>query len=366
MATYQEAGVDISTGDIASRIAYQEALKTFASRAGMIGAPLALEGGFSGALDFGQFLMVMNCDGVGTKIDVALETQNFTDLGDDLLAMTADDAICVGAEVIAITNTVDTNRVNPTEIKAMMESLSTACIREKVVIPGGEIAELGHTLSKTIWNSTAIGVVEKEKYITGADIAPGDSVIALQENGFRANGFSLVRHILRENGVSFSDPYEQNLQKTWGEMLLTPAKIYHSALLSILGRYGVPSVFPIKGIAHITGGGLAGNFFRILKKKNLGAYLPDIFDMPEMMKAIQKMGNVSDREAYRTWNGGNGMLLVVNSEDAEKVVSLLKKSGVTAKVCGEITATPEIVHKNWGAEQREEMLKFTKEEGSKG
>ncbi len=358
MTTYQEAGVDICAGDEASRIAYQCALKTFASRSGMMGEPLALEGGFAGALDFGEFLMVMNCDGVGTKIDIALETKNFEGLGDDLLAMTVDDAICVGAEVIAITNTVDTNRVRAEEIRALMESLSSACIREKVVIPGGEIAELGNTLSKTIWNSTAIGIVEKEKYITGENILPGDTVISLKEEGFRANGFSLVRHIIKENGILFSDSCPFAPEKTWGSVLLTPAKIYHSPILSILGRYKMPAKVNIKGIAHITGGGIAGNFSRILKKKHLGAYLPNIFDMPQIMKELQKLGNVSDEELYKVWNGGNGMLLVVSPQDAEKVVVLLKDQGVEAQIAGEITAEPVITHKNWGYYGEKEFLRF--------
>jgi phosphoribosylformylglycinamidine cyclo-ligase len=357
MATYNESGVNIFAGDEASRIAYSAAIETFASRSGMIGEATKMPGGFSGALDFGAFYLVMNCDGVGTKIDLALETGDFSGMGHDLLAMVADDSVCTGAETVSITNTIDTNRVLPEEVAKMMESLKNACIQEKVNIIGGEIAELGNTLSKTIWNATAIGIVAKDRFITGEDIFPGDCVIALEERGFRSNGFSLVRYILKENNVALGDFFSEGI--SYGKALLTPSTLYSAAMLSIIGRYDQTAKVHIKGIAHITGGGLAGNFSRILKKKKLGADLPNIFPMPLIMKRLQELGQVEDREAYRTWNGGNGMLVVVAKEDSEKTLSLLKEQGITAKIAGEITDTSKILHRNYGVfAKREEMMEW--------
>ncbi len=368
MATYADSGVDISVGEKASKIAYHYAKSTFSSRDGLKGTPLIQDGGFAGAIDMGEYLMINNCDGVGTKIDIALEMQNFTGLGRDLLAMTVDDAICVGAEVVSITNTIDTNKVNPKEIEQMMKSLAEVCIQEKVLIPGGEIAELGNTLSKSIWNSSATGIVEKEKFITGENIKPGQVVIALQEFGFRSNGFSLIRHILKENNISFFDTCDEfqgdDKGKQWGEILLKPCIVYHGALLEILGRYGKKRTIDVSGIVHVTGGGLAGNFFRILKEKKLGAYLPNIFPMPPVMNILQRLGNVDDREAYKTWNCGNGMLMICDESDAEHVIALLKEQNINAQIAGTITDTPHIIHKNWGAfaTSETEMLEFIEEE----
>ncbi len=353
MATYADSGVDISAGDKASRIAYNYAKSTFSSREGLKGTPLIQDGGFAGAIDMGDYLMITNCDGVGTKIDIALEMQNFAGLGYDLLAMTADDAICVGAEVVSITNTIDTNKVDPNEIEPMMKSLAEVCITEKVLIPGGEIAELGNTLTKSIWNSSATGIVEKEKFITGEKIEAGQAVISLQEFGFRSNGFSLVRHILKENNIKFSDTCaeftDEDAGKTWGDVLLKPCILYHGALLEILGRFGKERKIDVTGIVHVTGGGLAGNFFRILKDKKLGAHLPNICPMTPAMNILQKLGNVEDREAYKTWNCGNGMLMICEKSDAETLISLLKEQNINAQIAGEITDTPIITHKNCGA-----------------
>ncbi|RLC53878.1 MAG: phosphoribosylformylglycinamidine cyclo-ligase, partial [Candidatus Cloacimonadota bacterium] len=270
MADYKKAGVDIKMGDRASKIAYSFAKTTFSSRKNMIGEPVTDEGSFVGMLDMGDFYIVQGDDGVGTKMEVAERIGKFDTLGYDLLAMVADDAICLGAETISITNTLDTNKVDPDVIHDLMKGLAKACVEQKVVIPGGEIAEVGKSVNGNVWNATAVGVLEKEKTITGNEIKPGDKIIALQEKGFRSNGFSLVRYILeKEFDVNvYNKP--SSFGKCWGEMILKPSIIYSSALLELLGRYGEERKFNIKGIAHITGGGIPGNFNRVLKSTGLG------------------------------------------------------------------------------------------------
>lgn len=351
MTTYAESGVNISEGDNASHKAYAAAMSTFSSREGMIGKPVVLEGGFAGALDFGDYYLIMGSDGVGTKIDIALETNNFSGLGYDLLAMVTDDAICVGAETVAITNTVDTNKVNSENIGKMMDSLAAACKEQKVVVPGGEIAELGESLGTTTWNSSAVGIVEKEKYITGEKIQPGDTIISLREHGLRSNGFSLVRYILKQKGISYAAEFQP--ETTWGEVCLTPAIIYHDAVLHLLGRFQKERKIDVHGIAHITGGGIAGNLARILKKKKLGAELSDLWEPAEIMLRLQEIGDVADEEAYKTWNMGNGMLLIVALEDAEETRQLLSEKKIAAKVVGTITNDNKIQWKNKGFFQKE-------------
>ena len=331
---YKNAGVDIEAGDNASKIAYQYAKSTFSTRKGKIGEPVIAEGFFAGLIDMGNFYLVQCDDGVGTKIEIAEKIGKFDTLGFDLLAMVADDAICLGAETISISNTIDTNKVDAFVIEDLMKGLSKACIEQKVIIPGGEIAELGKSVNGNIWNATAIGVLEKDKVIDGSEIQVGDKIIALKENGFRSNGFSLVRYILENNYgkevYSQTSPFVEN----WGKILLEPSQIYSSELLKILGRFGDSRKVNIKGISHITGGGIAGNFRRILKDKKLGANFYNLFEPAEMVKEIQKIGKVTETEAYKTWNMGNGMMLVVSPENTEKVLEILN---IEAKIAGEIT-----------------------------
>ncbi len=340
MADYKEAGVDIQAGDKASKIAYSFAKSTFPSRKGMIGNPISDDGSFAGMMDMGDFYLVQGDDGVGTKIEIAEKINKFDTMGFDLLAMVCDDAVCLGAETISMTNTLDTNKVDATIIHDLMQGLAKACIEQKIVIPGGEIAEVGNSVNGNVWNATAVGVLEKNKVITGKNIKVGDTIIALHEKGFRSNGFTLVRYILEQ--TYGKDVYSQlsPFGKTWGEMMLEPSTIYSAAILALTGRFGDERKFDVKGIAHITGGGIPGNFNRILKQTGLGANFDNLFEPTEMVKEIQKLGNVAEAEAYKTWNMGNGMMLVVDADDAEAVLENLT---VEAKIVGKIIPENKIV-----------------------
>jgi phosphoribosylformylglycinamidine cyclo-ligase len=333
MATYKQAGVNIAMGDKCSGLAYAAAKKTFAGRKGMIGMPVNIEGGFTGALDFGKYYLVFNSDGVGSKMLAGLAINKLDTLGYDLLAMVADDAVCVGAEIVAITNTIDTEKVSDKIIGPLMEGLKKACLEQKVVIPGGEIAEMPDMVKGTSWNSSAIGVVEKDKFISGKDVKPGDKIIGLRSRGFRSNGFALVRHILKK---SFGDKWAQkkfDAKQNWGEAVLTPSIIYSDAVLSIIGRFGKKRMCSVKAIAHITGGGIPGNITRVLGK--YGATLDNVWPAHGPMLRLQQLGQVSDREAYEVWNMGTGMVII--GDEYEKVIKELKKHGIEAKIIGEVT-----------------------------
>ncbi|MCK4311960.1 MAG: phosphoribosylformylglycinamidine cyclo-ligase [Candidatus Cloacimonetes bacterium] len=334
MDDYKNAGVDIKAGDRASKIAYEYAKSTFSSRKGMIGEPVIDEGSYAGLIDMGEFYLVQCDDGVGTKIEIAERIGKYNTLGYDLLAMVADDAVCLGAETISISNTIDTNKIDAKVIEGLMKGLAKACIEQKVIIPGGEIAEVGKSVNGNIWNATAVGILEKDKLITGSDIKPEDKVIALKEKGFRSNGFSLIRYIIEKEFGKDVYLKESPFGKTWGEMLLEPSKIYSAELLKILGRFGEKRKVEIKGISHITGGGIAKNFKRIIKNKKVGTDIHDLFEPSEMVKEIQKIGNVTEQEAYKTWNMGNGMMLVVAPSDVD---SVLDNINIEAKIVGEIT-----------------------------
>lgn len=344
MTTYKDSGVDVEMGDKCSAIAYQAAKNTFIGRKGLIGQPVADDGGFAGALDMGDYYLVQNDDGVGTKMEVAEKTGKFDTLGYDLIAMVADDAVCVGAEPISVTNTLDVNRVDEKIVTELMKGLEEAALEHKIVIPGGEIAELGRALNGYVWNATAVGIVEKHKLINGSTIKAGDKIIGLSCNGMRSNGLSLARHILKEKfGENWATEKFDETQ-TWGEVLLTPSKIFASAILEMHGRYKEQAKAEIKGIAHITGGGIPGNLPRTLKKTGLGA---DLYNLPAphpMMSKLIEIGNVSKEEAYKTWNMGVGMMIISN--DVETILNICGENEINAQIIGEIIEGGEILIKD--------------------
>lgn len=342
MTSYKDAGVDIQRGDECSKIAYSAAMETFAGRKGMMGEPVTEEGGFTGMLDMGEFYMVQNDDGVGTKIEVAEKLGQFETLGYDLIAMVADDAVCVGAEVVSVTNTLDVPKLDKKMVEGLMMGLKKAALEQKIVVPGGELAELGTALNGAVWNATAVGIVEKHKVITGESIEAGDALIALKSDGIRSNGLTLARKILEDK---FGDDWvneDFGFGFTWGERLLRPSKIYHHALLNLIGRYGEEPIVTVKGLVHNTGGGIKGNLPRLLKKKGLGADLHRLPEPHEFMKKLQELGEVTDEEAYKTWNMGVGMLMVVAQDEVDKVLEALKHEGIEAVAAGEVTTDSEI------------------------
>lgn len=327
-------------GDKCSEIAYKAAKGTFPGRKGMIGEPVLEEGGFTGTLDMGDYYLVQNDDGIGTKMVVAEMMGKYDTVGYDLLCMVVDDAVCVGAEPISVSNTFDVDKVDDKKIAALMEGLQKAALEHKVVIPGGEIAELGDLVKGYVWNATCVGIVEKNKVINGANIKVGDKIIGLRSRGFRSNGLSLVRHILKtkfgENWVNekFDD------QRTWGEAVLTHSKIFCSAIMEMHGRFKEKPKVELKGVCHVTGGGIPGNLPRILKKSGLGADLTNLPEPHDFMLKLMEIGNVSRKEAYETWNMGVGMILVSN--DLEKIAEICEKHEIEMQVIGEIVEGGEV------------------------
>ena len=336
MTTYKDAGVDISAGGAASKAAYAHASKTFASRKGKIGAPLEEEGGFAGLLDMGDYYLVQNDDGTGSKMELACAMKKYDTIGYDLLAMVADDAICIGAEVISVSNTMDVPKVDPVMVNKVLSGLSQACQEQKIVIPGGEIAEVPSAVNSPVWNATAIGIVAKNRVINPKTITEGDTVIALKSNVIRSNGFSLVRKILSDKFGKDWHSQEWKNRITWGKVMLTPSVIYHNAVLALLGRYSDDRQIEVKGLAHITGGGIPENLERVLKKSGCGAELTNLWEPHDAVKDLIEIGSVDIKEAYRTWNMGNGMLMVTAPEDADKAIEILTSERIEAKKAGVI------------------------------
>lgn len=365
MTTYRDAGVNISEGDRASALAYAHAAETFASRKGRIGEPVFEKDGYGGFLNMGDYYLVLSDDSTGSKIDLAFDVGKFDTLGYDLAAMVADDAVCTGAESIAISNTIDVPKIDVQIIDQLMGGLAKACTGQKIAVPAGEIAEVPGAVARGVWSATVIGIVAKDRVLKPETIKPGDAILALKDAGMRSNGFSLLRKILSDKFGEqwYNEPWKnggatKRLSKaksaSWGEVLLTPSVIYSSAILSLIGRFKEPVNVPVKGVAHITGGGIPSKFKRVLKKSGCGAALTDLWPPHEALLDAIKIGKVPVEEAYRTWHMGSGMLVIVEEKNAEKAISLLTKNGIQAKRAGTVTKDPIIVIKAWNGE----MLHF--------
>lgn len=338
MSKRVQSGIDIDLGNQCSRNAFSWAKKTFANRPEGEGNPeLNMEGSFSNIMNFRGVRIGMSSDGIGTKIELAERCGIYNTLGYDLIAMCADDLACNGMETVNLTNILDVDYLDYRVVDELMSGLHDAAVTAKIVVTGGEIAELGNRIGgygkgmHFNWCAAGIAILpEGYETIDGRDIASGDKVIALKSRGFRSNGFSLLRRVMRD---FFGDEWHKAPygEKNWGEILLTPSLIY-SPLIAALRGAG----FNMKGIAHITGGGLGDNFARVLKNSGYGAELDDIFEAPAFMKDVQELGKISEEQAYRIWNMGNGMLLVVNSAEADAILDFIAEQKYNARICGSI------------------------------
>ncbi len=348
-----------SLSDFCSQSAFYAAKKTFLNRKHKWGeAAPTLDHYYCQLLRTPTHLLAITSDGIGTKIEVAERCQNYATLGYDLVAMIADDIICSGAEPTHLSNILDVDVLDADIMKELFEGLQKAADETGMMITGGETAELGTRISgygsrmHFNWCATGIGILPNgKKPIDGSEIQEGDAIISLRCCGLRSNGFSLARKILQER---FGNEWHKETLfegKTWGQQLLTPSVIYASHIVYLLQRE-----YPLRGIAHITGGGVADNLERILSPWSKGAYLDNLQEPHYEMRLLQEWGKLSDRECYQTWNMSNGMLLVVPQESVEKILCELQERKVKAKLAGRITKEPSIVLCSQGLEAS--TLKF--------
>ncbi|MBF0545574.1 MAG: phosphoribosylformylglycinamidine cyclo-ligase [Candidatus Riflebacteria bacterium] len=351
------SGIDLDSGHSCSKTAFAWAKKTFSNRAGLFGSSaLEIDGAFCNIMKYGDSYIGMTSDGIGTKVEIAERVGDYSTLGYDLTAMVTDDLIANGVEPANLTNILDVDSLDHSIVEELMKGLYEAANFAGISVTGGEIAELGSRIGgwgKCMhfnWCATAIGFVPPgRKPITGATaISPGDHIIALKSRGFRSNGFSMIRKIL--SGKFGEDWHLNNFaeSKSWGRVLLTPSLIYSPGILKLFGKR-----IDVNGIAHITGGGIPDNLGRILKYKGLGAYLDNVFEPHDFMIELQRLGKIEDEQAYRLWNMGNGMLLIVSPQSASKALEALIESGYTARVCGSILSEPGVKIRSCGAFPRE-------------
>lgn len=338
--TYAGAGVDIEAGNEAVRLMRGAVRSTFRPEV------LADIGGFGGffALDTAKYrapVLVSGTDGVGTKLRIAMLTGRHDTIGIDAVAMCVNDILVQGAEPLFFLDYLAVGKLVPARVAAIVSGVAEGCRLAGCSLIGGETAEMPGFYGPEEYDIAgfAVGVVERSKIVNGSSIEPGDSVIGLPSAGLHSNGYSLARKALLEVAGWKVDTYLEELGRTVGEEMLEPTRIYVKAVLPLLENY------QIKGLAHITGGGLTGNIPRILPEgtsvniKNGSWPAPLVFDL------IREIGGVAGPEMFRTFNMGIGLVAIVPKEQAEAVMSDLLSRGEKSYLIGEVAeGSGEVVY----------------------
>lgn len=324
MVTYADAGVDIDKENAAIRSIVSEVSKTLKFRKGKVGESLIGIGHFSGLIRIANGkALALSADGVGSKILVAEAMNKYDTIGIDLVAMNANDIICVGAEPVALLDYLAVQSIDAVVAGEIGRGLAKGAKIAGISICGGEFATLPEVINGVDLAGMIIGIVDTDKVITGTEIEPGDVVVGLESSGIHSNGLTLARKVLLKNHGIHEKIFGA---KSVGEVLLTPTKIYVREVMEAIKK------LKVNGLANITGGGL-DNLLRITKH---GFLIDNLPEPQEIFKIIQKEGKISDEEMYRTFNMGVGFCIVVDESDADAVVKVCRKHGTKASVIGKI------------------------------
>ena len=336
---YASSGVDIDLEGKAVNSLVSE-LNSPPRLPGEIGSLIDHPGGFSGIIDFGDELLAMCTDGVGSKLMLASKLGQWETVPIDCMAMNVNDLLCIGAEPIAFVDYIATPKPNPEIHAALGRGLARAAKLANVSLAGGETASLPDIVTELDMSGTSLGWLPKGDQLTGENIISGDLLIGIPSSGIHSNGFSLVRKILELSNadLEMSPPFnavskyrdierfDTNKELTLGEVLLNPTRIYVNPMIPLFEECRKNS-FPckysdIKGIAHITGGGLS-NLLRL--HPSLGYHIDNPLPSLPEFDWLQEVGGVSDYEMARTFNMGMGLCVVVSKESANSILSWLKE-----------------------------------------
>lgn len=294
-------------------------------------------GGFSGMVELGASdmkapVLVSGTDGVGTKLMVAQEVGIHDTVGMDLVAMCVNDIICQGAKPLFFLDYIATGKLVPEKMASIVQGVADGCKQAGAALIGGETAEMPGMYGEDDYDLAgfAVGLVDKEKIISGKDIKAGDIAIALPSSGVHSNGFSLVRAILEKNNISFNDQY-RDTNRTVGEVLLTPTKIYAKDVLALI------EAVTVKGLAHITGGGLFENVPRTLPEGLGLAVNRDQIPTLDIFDYLQDLGQVAEDEMFGTFNMGVGMVIFLDPADVDTALQVLAANNSGAFKLGQVT-----------------------------
>ena len=333
--TYADAGVSIDAGN-----ALVKAIGPIARSTARPGADAEL-GGFGGFFDpraagYSDPLLVAANDGVGTKLKLAIETGHHEGVGIDLVAMCANDLIVQGAEPLFFLDYYATGKLDTGVAALVVESIAEGCRRAGCALIGGETAEMPGMYAQGDYDLAGfcVGAVERDKVMTGSGIRAGDLILGLASSGVHSNGFSLVRRIVEQQGWDLQRPFPSEDGRTLGAALLEPTRIYVRALLPLV------QTGQIKGLAHITGGGLLENIPRVLPDNCHAAVDVGQWQLPLIFSLLEEGGPVSPEEMARTFNCGIGMAVIVAPEAAAKVERSLEGAGEAVFKIGRIEEGP--------------------------
>ncbi|HYN28085.1 MAG TPA: phosphoribosylformylglycinamidine cyclo-ligase [Burkholderiales bacterium] len=325
--SYRDAGVDIDAGD-----QLVENIKPFAGRTLRDGV-LAGIGGFGALFElpkgYREPVLVSGTDGVGTKLKLAFHLDRHDTIGIDLVAMSVNDILVQGAEPLFFLDYFACGKLAVETATQVVKGIAAGCEQAGCALIGGETAEMPGMYPSGEYDLAgfAVGVVEKSGIIDGSGIIAGDVVLGLASSGAHSNGYSLVRKIVETSGVDLSSDFDG---RTLGEALLVPTRIYVRPVLAAL------RAVRIKGLAHITGGGLVENLPRVLPSNVKAVLAKSAWPRPQLFEWLQRNGNVAEAEMYRVFNCGIGMVAIVAAEDADRAQQVLEREGEKVFRIGEI------------------------------
>ena len=337
--TYEAAGVSINAGEEAVERIKAKVRSTF--RREVIGDI----GGFGGlfALDKSRYrdpVLVASTDGVGTKALIAQATGRFETIGIDLVAMCVDDLVCQGAEPLFFLDYIAVGRLDPDHIAGLVEGVAEGCRQSGCALIGGEMAEHPGAMEPGEFDLVgfAVGVVERDRMLTGEEVSQGDVLLGLPSPGLRSNGYSLARRVLLDlHGRNLDEPAFDGSHDSLADELLRPSVIYAPAIGRLLREVDV------RAVAHITGGGIVGNLARVLPDDLDAVVHRGSWEVPRIFTEIQRLGEVSDDEMERVFNLGVGMVVVVPVRDEFKALDVLRSAGHRAARIGEVVPGSRLV-----------------------
>ena len=356
-AAYTRAGVDVAAGERAVDLLRASVDSTRRPEVlgglGGFGSAVAIPSGYR------EPVIVSSTDGVGTKTAIAAAMGRLDSIGIDLVAMCADDVVCTGAEPLAFLDYIAVGRLDPERVASLVAGIAEGCRLADAALTGGETAEHPGLMAPDDFDLAGFctGIVERGRILDGSAARAGDAIVGLASSGLHSNGYSLVRATIAEHGLALDLPYAVALARglgdaaasdllaaepgrdgaTLGDVLLTPTRIYALDVLAI--RQGLDAAgAELRGVAHVTGGGLPGNVPRALPA-SLGARLdPSLWPLPSEMRLLAALAGIDDAELRATFNAGLGMVLVVPADAADAAVGLARARGVDAWVVGGVVA----------------------------
>ena len=329
--SYKDAGVDIDAGNKSVELMKKDVESTFGPEV------LTGLGGF-GALfqpDLGAYeepVFVSGADGVGTKLKLAFKLDKHDSIGRDLVAMSVNDILAQGAKPLFFLDYLATGKLDAEKTAQIVRGIAAGCKDAGAALIGGETAEMAGFYQEGEYDLAgfAVGIVDKKKIITGENIKEGDLILGISSDGLHSNGFTLARAALFDRAAYDYQAEIEGLENNLGRELLKPTRIYVKPVLKIIDK------FEINGIAHITGGGLLENVPRILPEGLQAVVDKKSWERPKIFDIIKEAGDIEEKEMFRTFNMGIGMVLIINQSDKDELLSEIEKLGEKAQIIGQI------------------------------